>query len=54
VSAELSIRFDRIEELEEALPAEDFLRLPLPWEAACMPEGERPSKDRIRHGPGSG
>jgi predicted nucleic acid-binding protein len=34
--AEVSIRFDRIEELEEALPEEDFLRLPLPWEAAFL------------------
>lgn len=36
IYAEVSIRFDRIEELEAALPAEDFLRLPLPWEAAFL------------------
>ncbi len=32
----MSIRFERIEELEDALPAEDFLRLPLPWEATFL------------------
>jgi predicted nucleic acid-binding protein len=36
VYAEVSIRFDRIEELQDALPEEDFLRLPLPWEAAFL------------------
>lgn len=36
VYAEVSIRFERIEELEEALPEPDFLRLPLPWEAAFL------------------
>ena len=36
VYAEVSIRFERIEELEEALREEDFLRLPLPWEAAFL------------------
>jgi predicted nucleic acid-binding protein len=36
VYAEVSIRFDRIEELEDALPEEDFLRLALPWEAAFL------------------
>jgi predicted nucleic acid-binding protein len=36
IYAEVSIRFDRIEELEAALPQEDFLRLPLPWEAAFL------------------
>ena len=36
ICAEVSIRFDRIEELEDALPEEDFLRLPLPWEAAFV------------------
>lgn len=34
--AEISIRFERIEELEDALPAGDFVRLPLPWEAAFL------------------
>jgi hypothetical protein len=36
IYAEASIRFERIEELEDALPEEDFLRLPLPWEAAFL------------------
>jgi hypothetical protein len=30
----LAARFERVEDLEEALPAADFERLPLPWEAA--------------------
>lgn len=36
VDAEVSIRFDRIEDLEETLPETDFRRLPLPWEAAFL------------------
>lgn len=36
VYAEVSIRFERIEELEDALPEQDFLRLPLPWQAAFL------------------
>jgi predicted nucleic acid-binding protein len=36
IYAEVSIRFERIEELEEALPTADFVRLPLPWEAAFL------------------
>lgn len=36
IYAEVSIRFERIEELEEALPSEDFRRDPLPWEAAFL------------------
>ena len=36
IYAEVSIRFERIEELEEALPGADFVRLPLPWEAAFL------------------
>ncbi len=36
IYAEVSIGFKRIEELEEALPAELFQRLPLPWEAAFL------------------
>lgn len=36
IYAEVSIRFERIEELEEALPEHDFARLPLPWEAAFL------------------
>ena len=33
---EVSIRFERIEELEETLPESEFRRLPLPWEAAFL------------------
>lgn len=36
VYAEVSVRFARIEELEEALPASAFRRDPLPWEAAFL------------------
>ena len=36
IYAEVSVGFDRIEELDEALPAKDFERLPLPWEAAFL------------------
>lgn len=36
IYAEVSVRFERIEELEEALPADRFAREPLPWEAAFL------------------
>ena len=36
VYAEVSIGFERIEELDEALPPETFRRLPLPWPAAFL------------------
>ena len=36
VYAEVAARFDRIEDLEEALPAEYFVRQALPWEAAFL------------------
>lgn len=36
VFGEVSIRFSRIEELEEALPTEDFERHQLPWSAAFL------------------
>jgi len=36
VYAEVSIGFERIEELEEALPPDTFARLPLPWPAAFL------------------
>jgi hypothetical protein len=36
VYAEVSIGFERIEELDQALPAETFLRAPLPWAAAFL------------------
>jgi predicted nucleic acid-binding protein len=36
IYVEVSIRFDRIEDLEEALPPASFRRDPLPWEAAFL------------------
>lgn len=36
VYAEVSVRFSRIEELEEALPVQDFTRLALPWDACFL------------------
>ena len=36
VYAEVACRFDRIEDLEAALPADYFLRRALPWEAAFL------------------
>jgi len=36
IYAEVSIGFQRIEELDAALPAPTFHRLPLPWEAAFL------------------
>lgn len=34
IYAEVSVGFERIEDLEDALPHSAFARLPLPWEAA--------------------
>jgi predicted nucleic acid-binding protein len=36
IYAEVSVGFERIEEVDEALPSSDFSRLPLPWEAAFL------------------
>ena len=36
VYAEVSVGFERIEDLDEALPPEVFIRLPLPWPAAFL------------------
>lgn len=36
IYAEVSTRFERIEELDEALPLEYYRRVPLPWEAAFL------------------
>ena len=36
IYAEISIRFERIEDLEATLPASEISRLPLPWEAAFL------------------
>jgi hypothetical protein len=35
VYAEVAARFDRIEDLEDALPVDYCVRQALPWEAAC-------------------
>lgn len=36
IYAEVSVRFSRIEDLEDALPAADFRRASLPWAAAFL------------------
>jgi predicted nucleic acid-binding protein len=36
IYAEVSIRFDRIEELDDAVPIDHFRREALPWEAAFL------------------
>nr|WP_269450872.1 type II toxin-antitoxin system VapC family toxin [Stenotrophomonas sp. MMGLT7] len=36
IYAEVSVGFERIEELDEALPPADFTRLPLRWEAGFL------------------
>ncbi|MEP6730479.1 MAG: type II toxin-antitoxin system VapC family toxin [bacterium] len=36
IYSEVSVRFERIEELEEALPPDVFRRDPLPWEAGFL------------------
>jgi hypothetical protein len=36
IYAEVSIRFDRIEELDAALPEREYQRLPFPWEAGFL------------------
>ncbi|MEO8337399.1 MAG: DNA-binding protein, partial [bacterium] len=36
IYSEVSVRFDRIEELEEALPADVFRRDALPWDAGFL------------------
>ena len=36
IYAEISTRFERIEDLDEALPSSYYRRLPLPWEAAFL------------------
>ncbi len=36
IYAEVSIGFDRIEELDRLVPPTDFQRLPLPWDAAFL------------------
>lgn len=36
IYAEISVRYDRLEDVEEALPADYFIRAPLPSEAAFL------------------
>ncbi len=36
IYAEVSVRFSRVEDLEDALPPQDFRRAALPWEAAFL------------------
>jgi predicted nucleic acid-binding protein len=36
IYAEVSVGFDRIEALEDAVPADVFVRLPLPWAAGFL------------------
>ena len=36
IYAEVSVRFDRIEELDEALPPSSYRRAQLPWEAGFL------------------
>jgi predicted nucleic acid-binding protein len=36
IYAEVSVGFNRIEELDDALPADTFVRLELPWEAGFL------------------
>lgn len=36
IYAEVSVGFERIEELDDALPSDAFTRLPLPWDAGFL------------------
>jgi len=36
IYAEVSVGFERIEELDEVLPVDSFRREPLPWDAAFL------------------
>ena len=36
IYAEISVRYDRMDDLDNALPSDDFIRAPLPWEAAFL------------------
>ena len=36
IYAEVSIGFDRIEDVDDVLPSDYFIRTPLPWEAAFL------------------
>jgi len=49
IYAEVSVRYDRMEDLNEALPSEFFVHAPLPWEAAFV-AGKAFNKYRRRGG----
>lgn len=49
IYAEVSVRYERIEDLEAALPADYFERRPLPWEAGFL-AGKCFKKYRARGG----
>ncbi|MGI8683592.1 MAG: type II toxin-antitoxin system VapC family toxin [Acidimicrobiales bacterium] len=36
IYAEVSVRFTSVEDLDDALPPQDYRRAPLPWEAAFL------------------
>lgn len=36
IYSEVSVGFERIEDLDDALPPGDFVRLPLPWQAGFL------------------
>jgi predicted nucleic acid-binding protein len=36
IYAEVSVRFSRVEDLDDALPPQDYGRAPLPWSAAFL------------------
>ena len=36
IYAEISVRYDRMGDLDNALPSDYFIRAPLPWEAAFL------------------
>lgn len=53
IYAELSVGFERIEDLEQALPEADWARLPLPWSAGylagrCFGQYRRRGGTRVR------
>ena len=52
VYAEVSIRFSRIEDLDDALPLQDFRRASLPWTAAFL-AGKAFMSYRRNHGTAS-
>ena len=36
IYAEISVRYDRMDDLDNALPSDYFIRAPLPWDAAFL------------------